>query len=126
MASRERKRLDHSGRSRCRLAKSPEHRKSLALNLPDFFLKEPLVFSRDFGYYKRKTGGVLMAHPKMLRLRQHFARPRVDNIPQAVREALSKLNLGKFIKPGQTVALTAGSRGIANIPVVLKGVGPAF
>jgi Lactate racemase N-terminal domain len=63
-----------------------------------------------------------MAHPKMLRVRQYFARPRVDNIPQAVRDALTKLNLNKAIKPGQSVALTGGSRGIANIPVVLKSV----
>lgn len=63
-----------------------------------------------------------MATPRMLRVRQHFARPRVDNIPAAVRTALDKLNLGKTIKPGQTVALTGGSRGIANIPLVLKNV----
>jgi hypothetical protein len=60
--------------------------------------------------------------PKMLRVRQHFPRPRVDNIPAAIRDALSKLNLAGKIKPGQTVALTGGSRGIANIPLVLKSV----
>ena len=49
-------------------------------------------------------------------------RPRVENIPAAVRESLEKLNLGKTIKPGQSVALTAGSRGIANIPLILKSV----
>lgn len=61
-----------------------------------------------------------MPYPRMLRVRQHFARPRVENIPAAVRDALGKLDLGKRIKSGQTVALTAGSRGIANIPVILK------
>jgi len=58
----------------------------------------------------------------MLRVRQHFPRPRVENIPAAIREALAKLNLGAKIKPGQSVALTGGSRGIANIPILLKGV----
>jgi hypothetical protein len=58
----------------------------------------------------------------MLRVRQKFPRPKVENIPAAVREALAKLNLGTRIKAGQTVALTAGSRGIANIPVILKSV----
>ena len=58
----------------------------------------------------------------MLRVRQNFPRPRVDNVPAAVRSALEKLNLGGRIKPGQTVALTAGSRGIANIPAILKAV----
>jgi hypothetical protein len=55
-----------------------------------------------------------------VRLRQTFPRPRVDNIPATVRSTLEKLWLGGTIKPGQTVALTAGSRGIANIPLVLK------
>src|SRR5207247_3163766 len=58
----------------------------------------------------------------MLRLRQRFARPRVDNIPAAVRQTLEKLDLGKRIKPGHSVALTAGSRGIANIPLILQSV----
>src|SRR5262245_21626094 len=56
----------------------------------------------------------------MVRLRQHFERPRIDDIPTAVRAGLERLELGRTIKPGHTVALTAGSRGIANIPVVLK------
>jgi hypothetical protein len=63
-----------------------------------------------------------MAYPRMLRLRQNFSRPRVDNIPAAVRGSLEKLNLARTIKPGQTVALTGGSRGIANIPLILKSV----
>ena len=63
-----------------------------------------------------------MPYPRFVRLRQDFPRPRVDNIPAAVRETLEKLRLGGAIKPGKTVALTAGSRGIANIPVILKAV----
>jgi hypothetical protein len=61
-----------------------------------------------------------VAYPRILRIRQQFERPRVADIPAAVRAELDKLNLAAVIKPGQTVALTAGSRGIANIPVVLK------
>lgn len=63
-----------------------------------------------------------MPAPKMVRLRQHFARPRVDDIPAGVRAALEPLDLSRKIKPGQSVALTAGSRGIANIPLVLREV----
>ncbi len=58
----------------------------------------------------------------MVRLRQHFDRPRVEDIPATVRGQLEALDLGKTIRPGQSVALTAGSRGIANIPLVLRGV----
>ena len=63
-----------------------------------------------------------MSYPRIVRLRQRFERPRVEDIPAAVRAALEKLDLGKRIRPGQSVALTAGSRGIANIPLILKAV----
>src|SRR6516164_4004810 len=58
----------------------------------------------------------------MLRLCQEFDRPKVENLPVAIRSVLEKLDLGKTIRSGQSVALTAGSRGIANIPLVLKSV----
>jgi hypothetical protein len=63
-----------------------------------------------------------VSYPRFVRLRQNFPRPRVENIPAAVRAALEPLRLGNTIKAGQSVALTAGSRGIANIPVILKSV----
>jgi hypothetical protein len=63
-----------------------------------------------------------MLYPKVLRIRQQFERPHIDKVPQAVRSALEQLDLGRMIRPGQTVALTAGSRGIANIPLVLRSV----
>ncbi|MET0488574.1 MAG: hypothetical protein ABW216_22920, partial [Candidatus Rokuibacteriota bacterium] len=55
--------------------------------------------------------------PKMLRLRQTFQRPRVPDIPKAVVQALE--GAGLPIKRGDTVAVGAGSRGIANIDVVV-------
>jgi hypothetical protein len=61
-----------------------------------------------------------MHYPKMVPIRQSFERTRLDNIPETVRSELGKLGLDRLIKPGQTVALTAGSRGIANIPIILK------
>jgi Lactate racemase N-terminal domain len=61
-------------------------------------------------------------YPKLLRVRQQFDRPRVEDLPAAVGATLESLDLGRTIRPGQTVALTAGSRGIANIPTVLRAV----
>jgi hypothetical protein len=58
----------------------------------------------------------------MLRIRQQFDRPIVADVPGAVRTALEQLDLGRTIRPGQSVALTAGSRGITNIPLVLRTV----
>jgi hypothetical protein len=56
----------------------------------------------------------------LVRIRQHFERPRVDDVADAVAKALERLSLSQQIRPGHTVALTAGSRGIANIPVILR------
>lgn len=63
-----------------------------------------------------------MRYPRLVRVRQHFERPQINDIPAAVQLALEALNLPRTIHPGQTVALTAGSRGIANIPLILKTV----
>jgi hypothetical protein len=63
-----------------------------------------------------------MPFPKMVRVRQHFERPKVEDIPATIRATLERLDLSKSIRPGQSVALTAGSRGIANIPLVLRSV----
>lgn len=62
-----------------------------------------------------------MPYPRFLRLRQKFPRPRIDDVEAEVRRRLQGLDLSR-IRPGQSVALTAGSRGIANIPVILRGV----
>jgi hypothetical protein len=61
-----------------------------------------------------------MVYPRLLRVRQSFERPRLNDVAAAVRATLETVDLGRTIRPGQTVALTAGSRGIANIPLVLR------
>lgn len=58
--------------------------------------------------------------PRMADIIQKFDAPRVDNIPQAVVDQLKTLNLQNVIQSGQTVAVTAGSRGIANIAIILR------
>lgn len=58
-----------------------------------------------------------MALPRMLRVRQTFPRPRVEDIPRAVAEALDRAR--PPIRRGDTVAVGAGSRGIANIAVIV-------
>ncbi len=58
-----------------------------------------------------------MAFPRMVRVRQTFPRPRVADIPRTVADALAAA--GTPIKRGDTVAVGAGSRGIANIGVIV-------
>ncbi len=61
-----------------------------------------------------------MRLPRLVRLRQHFERPRIEDIPKAVLQTLRSLDLSAKNRPGDTVALTAGSRGIANIALILR------
>ena len=61
-------------------------------------------------------------YPQMFRVRQQFEAQRVDNIPATVEAELRRLNLSQKIKRDSNVAVTAGSRGIANIHIVIKGV----
>ena len=57
--------------------------------------------------------------PRMMRLKQQFPGPTVADATEATRQALARLALP--VRPGQSVALTVGSRGIANIDVVVRG-----
>lgn len=63
-----------------------------------------------------------MPFPRMLRLRQKFDCPRVDDISGEVERQLASLKLAEKVKPGQTVAITVGSRGIANIALITKAI----
>src|SRR5262247_1124935 len=59
-----------------------------------------------------------MSLPRMVRLRQTFARQRVADVPRSVADALAAAGLP--IRRGDTVAVGAGSRGIVNINVIAK------
>ncbi len=58
----------------------------------------------------------------MLRIRQHFPAEQVEDIPAEVERQLSRLALGEKVRAGETVAITVGSRGIANIAVITKAI----
>jgi hypothetical protein len=57
----------------------------------------------------------------MYRIRQHFDNTSVKDITKTVQEELRQLSWDK-IRPGNRVAIAAGSRGIANFGEILKAV----
>ena len=63
-----------------------------------------------------------MLLPRMFRLRQHFDSPTLDDVTGAVELELEHLALAERIRAGESVAITAGSRGITNIVLILKAV----
>ena len=62
--------------------------------------------------------------PKMFHAVQKFKRDRVDpkTIPALVYEQLSRPEISETVKPGMEIAITAGSRGVANVDVITKAI----
>jgi Lactate racemase N-terminal domain len=58
--------------------------------------------------------------PKMAVVRQKLNNESISDIPQEVRKELLQEKISSRIRPGMTVAITAGSRGIANLSLILK------
>ena len=60
--------------------------------------------------------------PRMFRVRQVFPRPRIDpkDIPGIIDGLLSEEKFASRVKPGMRIAITAGSRGIANSALTTK------
>lgn len=63
-----------------------------------------------------------MVYPRMIKTRQEFKTHPIRDIPGTVRSELARLKLQRTITPGSSVAITAGSRGVANIATVLSAV----
>jgi len=60
--------------------------------------------------------------PRVYLVEQRFAAPRETDLGAAVHRELSRLGLGQKIRPGDRVAITAGSRGIRHIGDILRAV----
>jgi hypothetical protein len=60
--------------------------------------------------------------PNFFRVRQDLPQTRLPDVAAAVRAELARIGLAERITPGGSVAITAGSRGIADIPRVIKTV----
>jgi hypothetical protein len=63
-----------------------------------------------------------MKYPKMAIIKQHFDTSPISDVAAVVSAELDRLKIAERILPGHSVAITAGSRGIANITTVLATV----
>lgn len=64
----------------------------------------------------------MASFPRMFRLRQKFDARHVTDVVGEVSRQLATLQLSERIRPGQSVAITAGSRGIAHIGVITRAI----
>ena len=69
---------------------------------------------------KRRTH--ILKDPRMVPIKQHFNTSPIQDIPAKVRSELAGIQPQKIIAPGDRVAITAGSRGIANLAVIMAEI----
>ncbi len=60
--------------------------------------------------------------PKMVKVKQKFNDQKIDKVIEVIREKIIQSSLLQRIKPGQSVAITGGSRGITKLPEILKEI----
>ncbi|MBU5434014.1 lactate racemase domain-containing protein [Pseudoflavonifractor sp. MSJ-37] len=62
--------------------------------------------------------------PKMVKVHQKFDTTHIDpkDLPGVVHAQLERENVRKNIKPGMSIAVTCGSRGIANIAIIVRAI----
>ncbi|HAE61656.1 MAG TPA: hypothetical protein DCG38_04925 [Eubacteriaceae bacterium] len=60
--------------------------------------------------------------PKMIKVKQNFQREKINDISAALRSELMNDKIKSTIKPGMKIAITGGSRGVANIALIIKEV----
>ncbi len=70
------------------------------------------------GIVDRMIGGTPL--PKMAKIRQKLNDDVLEDIPGEIRKQISQQKIAGTIRPGMTVAVTCGSRGIANIALIIK------
>jgi nickel-dependent lactate racemase len=57
---------------------------------------------------------------KLIQIKQKFSSSTVSDISKKIKFEIDNLQLDKMIKPGDTIAITAGSRGISKINTITK------
>ncbi|MBC7236442.1 MAG: DUF2088 domain-containing protein [Chloroflexi bacterium] len=62
---------------------------------------------------------------RMYLLRQRWDQPNIEDIDEAVQRELAKTPAWQRIRTGDEIAITAGSRGIASLPHILRAVAAA-
>ena len=63
-----------------------------------------------------------MAFPSFIRIKQELKGPAIADVAGEIHKRVTGLKLGNIIKPGQSIAITAGSRGVTGIDLILRSV----
>ncbi len=60
--------------------------------------------------------------PKMATISQSFPSDRLTDVAGALRKELNKSNIIERVRPGMRIAVAVGSRGLADLPVLVQGI----
>jgi hypothetical protein len=93
--------------------------------MPAFLFPVDMQGQMTYGLARGKRpfsgrSGMTMERLRMRRVRQHLAKPKVEDVPSEIAGCMARLSGG--VKPGMSIAVTAGSRGITNIALILRTV----
>lgn len=68
------------------------------------------------------AGGLDIPLPRMVNVRQKFQTVTLDSVTRAVVDQFKRPEIRAKVKPGQTIAVGCGSRGVANVGEAAKAV----
>jgi hypothetical protein len=60
--------------------------------------------------------------PRMARIRQEFEDGRIEDLPAAIAAEFAKPRIARSLRPGMSVGITVGSRGVANIAIIVREI----
>lgn len=60
--------------------------------------------------------------PKMVKVRQNFESSVLENVDTELKNQLANKNFNRKFTPGMSIAVTAGSRGVANMALTIRTV----
>lgn len=64
----------------------------------------------------------MINHHKLILIKQKFSSHLINDIAEKIKSEIAGLELDKLVKPGDSIAITAGSRGISDINLITKNV----
>lgn len=63
-----------------------------------------------------------MKIPELIQIKQKYEQPRIEDISTEIRRLMENYDLSSRINPGDEIAITAGSRGIANLVPIYRAI----
>lgn len=64
----------------------------------------------------------MINHQKLIQIKQKFSPYAINDLTERIKSEIAGIRLDKLIKPGDSIAITAGSRGISDINLITRNI----